>query len=146
MTKGAVFLDTNILVAASHEKVNGHDRARMLVEKLWAAHRQTWVSRQVLREFLVTLTRPQPYGEPVDAGQAAGQCRRWMKLCKIAEDSPAISENLIEMVSKGKASGKQIHDANIVATMMAHGIKAVATFDDDVFKRFPEEIELMIPD
>ena len=36
--------------------------------------------------------------------------------------------------------GKQVHDANIVATMRANGLKRLATFNVADFARFEDEI------
>ena len=39
--------------------------------------------------------------------------------------------------------GKQVHDANIVATMLAHGIDMLLTLNVDDFKRFEDKITLI---
>ena len=39
-------------------------------------------------------------------------------------------------------SGKQVHDANIVATMLAHGVGRLLTFNVADFQRFVPPTEL----
>ena len=39
----------------------------------------------------------------------------------ILEDGPVVTESLIALCRKVSVGGRQIHDANIVATMLAHG-------------------------
>ncbi len=41
--------------------------------------------------------------------------------------------------------GKQVHDANIAATMLAHGITRLLTFNVADFQRFAGLIELIAP-
>lgn len=38
--------------------------------------------------------------------------------------------------------GKQVHDANIVATMSMHGIETLVTLNVDDFARFTDRIEI----
>ena len=40
------------------------------------------------------------------------------------------------------AAGKQVHDANIVATMQAHGERRLLTFNGSDFRRYGEHITL----
>jgi len=40
-------------------------------------------------------------------------------------------------VGAGEISGKAIHDANIVATLIEHGIGLLATENPDDFARYP---------
>ena len=39
-------------------------------------------------------------------------------------------------------SGKQVHDANIVAAMLAHGERRLVTFNAKDFQRYGDRIEL----
>ena len=41
--------------------------------------------------------------------------------------------------------GRQVHDANIVATMLAHGEGRLLTFNDADFRRFAELTEIVPP-
>ena len=43
------------------------------------------------------------------------------------------------------ARGKQVHDANLVATMLAHGIRRLLTFNLADFQRFAGLVELVAP-
>ena len=45
----------------------------------------------------------------------------------IAEDGPAVTIELLRLVSTISSQGKQIHDANVIATMIAHGIPNLLT-------------------
>ena len=41
--------------------------------------------------------------------------------------------------------GKQVHDANIVATMLARGVTRLLTFNAADFRRFEPLVELIAP-
>ena len=40
---------------------------------------------------------------------------------------------------------EQVHDANIVATMLAHGERRLLTFNGSDFQRFNDVIEIVVP-
>lgn len=41
--------------------------------------------------------------------------------------------------------GKQVHDANLVATMLVHGVTRLLTFNAADFRRFGTLIEVVAP-
>ena len=57
-TGSAVFLDTNILVYSSFPTAPFYDAARSRLAELERDGACFWTSRQVLREFLASTTRP----------------------------------------------------------------------------------------
>jgi predicted nucleic acid-binding protein len=56
-----VFLDTNILVYARVTQSPFHQAALQVIQQLDESRVELWISRQVLREYLATLTRPQQF-------------------------------------------------------------------------------------
>ena len=98
------------------------------------------VTRQILREFAAT-TRP-----------ALVAASRWdaigtMRSCAflVLEDGLHVWTELV-MLARGFAfGGKQVHDANIVVTMLAHGETRLLTFNGADFRRFGSLIEVVIP-
>ena len=50
---------------------------------------------------------------------------------------------LVALFREFPIGGKQIHDANIAATMLAHGERRLLTFNAKDFRRFGERIELV---
>ncbi|MEH1816746.1 MAG: PIN domain-containing protein [Nostoc sp.] len=60
----SVFLDTNILVYANVSESPFHQAALQAIENLYDTGIELWISRQVLREFLMTLSRPQALMNP----------------------------------------------------------------------------------
>ena len=62
---------------------------------------------------------------------------------EILEDGPVVTESLVELCREVPVGGRQIHDANIVATMLAHGEHRLLTFNAADFRRYGGRIELV---
>ncbi len=62
---------------------------------------------------------------------------------RIAEDNAWVTERLLELVSQIPVGGKQIHDANIVATMQVYGLGRLLTHNVGDFRRFAQFIEVV---
>ena len=56
---------------------------------------------------------------------------------------PLVTDNLLALCREVSVGGRQIHDANIVATMLAHGERRLLTFNVSDFRRFEGRLELM---
>jgi len=54
-----IFIDTNVLVYATVVSSPLHDVSRNRLTEYHKAGAELWISRQVMREYLATLTRPQ---------------------------------------------------------------------------------------
>ncbi len=144
MTSGAepVFVDTNILVYASASGAPFHTAARSAVERLHDTGVTAWVSRQVLREYLATLTRPQIFAQPRNPVALASDVRRFQARFRVAEDSPAVTRRLLELLEEIPMGGKQVHDANIVATMQVHGVRRLLSANVTDFLRYAHLITI----
>lgn len=142
MTKGPVFIDTNVLVAASAAGAPFHREAIRALDKLGAAGAETWISRQVLRELLATLSRPQAWGGDVDPDLLASHAERLLKLYKVAEENAGATGRLLGFVRDGRAQGKQVHDASIAAVMLSNGIRRLLTLNVAHFERFKPDLIL----
>lgn len=47
-----------------------------------------------------------------------------------------VTEKLLNLMTHYETGGKKIHDANIIATMLAYGIQAILTHNTNNFERF----------
>lgn len=144
MTK-AVFIDANILVAASSNRAPFHEPAAKLLNELHGSRAPLWISRQVLREVAATLSRLQSWMPGLSPDLLVPQLNRYLKLYKVAEESADSSAHLFQFISDGRASGRQVHDANIVAVMLANRVGRLATLNGKDFARYGEEIQVVGP-
>lgn len=131
-----VFVDTNVPVYSNTVRSPLHIRAQLALPDLSASAIPLWISRQILREYLVTLWRPQTFSAPVAPAALVADVVRFQTQFLIAEDGPLVTSNLLGLLSTYSFGGKQVHDANIVATMQVQGIRQILTNNVADFSRF----------
>lgn len=136
----SVFLDTNILVFANVAEAPFHEIAHAANETRYNAGTELWISRQIIREYLATLTRPQTFSKPQPTSTAIERARFFQNRFRVAEDGPQVTEKLLELMEQVPIGGKQVHDANIVATMLIHGVHHLLTHNTADFARFSQFI------
>jgi len=140
------FIDTNALVYADQAHSAFHRSARAALGRLEQEGAELWISRQVLREYLATVTRPGSASMPaMTRPAAAAAVEGFVSAYRVAEDGPQTTVRLLELVRTVPMGGKQVHDANIAATMLAHGITRLLTFNVADFRRFGSLIEVVVP-
>ena len=138
-----MFLDTNVLVRAQYEAAPTHSLARHRIAEAGASGETLYISRQVVREYLATVTRPQPWSPPETMDNALRHVAEFEMTFEILEDGPRVADRLVMLCRDVPLGGKQIHDANIVATMLAHGERRLLTFNAADFRRYGARIELI---
>jgi predicted nucleic acid-binding protein len=143
MASQACFVDTNVLVFAASSTAPLHQRASEELRRRGESGQELWVSRQVLREYLATLSRPQTFAKPRQARELVSDVRYFLSHFQLAEEGPAVTETLLELIEKVEIGGKQIHDANVVATMLASGIPSLLTHNVGDFVRFGDVIQVI---
>lgn len=120
-----------------------HDAGRRALDR--AGEEQPALSRQVLREYLAVVTRPQTWSVPLPRTQAIADVLELSRAFAILEDGPAVTPILLDLCRDVPEGGRQVHDANIVATLLAHGERRLLTFNDGDFIRFMPRIEIERP-
>ena len=73
---------------------------------------------------------------------AIADVRRFQSSFEFADEGPAILERLLELLAAHPGAGKQVHDTNLVAAMLVHGIRRLMTFNSSDFQRFAGTIEI----
>ena len=145
MAADPTFVDTNVLVYATEPRSKFHEAATNCLDVARAQSRPLRISRQILREYLATVTRPQLGVPPLGMTQALADVERFERAFEFAEDGRDVFLKLRFLLRDIPVGGKQVHDANIVATMLAHGLARLATFNTADFRRFGEHIEVVFP-
>ena len=138
-----MFIDTNVLVNSRVPGAPHHDAARAGLERAFRDPEPLRVSRQVIREYLAVVTRPQTWPVAITREEALEDVSRLTGSFEILEDGPVVTELLVELCRDIPAGGRQIHDANIVATMLARGEGRLLTFNTADFRRYGDRIELV---
>ena len=139
------FVDTNILLTASDADRSRHTVCRRLIESALTGVPRLFASGQVFREYLVVATRPKKNNGlgmlPKNALENVAAFR-----CCIhhLNENSGVADRLATLIRKHKLSGKRIHDANIAATMLEHGLKELITLNPGDFEVI-REIEVIEP-
>jgi predicted nucleic acid-binding protein len=68
--------------------------------------------------------------------------RRFRAAFDVAEERPSVLDRLLRLLTTHSSSGRQVHDANIVATMLEHSIRRLLTFNAADFRRFALIIDI----
>jgi predicted nucleic acid-binding protein len=91
------------------------------------------------------MTRPQLWGVAISLPNALASVATFHRLFEIVEDGPDVWDEFVRLGGRSTFGGKQVHDANIVATMLAHRKTRLLTFNSKHFRRFEPEIEIIEP-
>jgi hypothetical protein len=89
------------------------------------------------------MTRPQTWGKPLSLTEAMADATAFASRFSVLEDGPAVWNQLAELSRRYDFAGRQIHNANIVATMIAHGEHRLLTFNTGDSQRFDALVELV---
>lgn len=138
-----MFIDTNVLVNSRVPGAPDHDVARVSLGRAFRDPEPLRISRQVIREYLAVVTRPQTWPVAITREEALDDVSRLIRSFEILEDGPAVTESLVGLCREVLVEGRQIHDANIVATMLAHRERRLLTFNTADFRRYGGHIELV---
>ena len=100
-----------------------------------------WISQQILREYLAAVTRPQATAPALPMASAIADVRRFRAAFQTAEERASVLDRVIQSMSH-RAAGRQVHDANIVATMLDSELHRLLTFNVTDFQRFAPLINI----
>ncbi|MEN6451191.1 MAG: type II toxin-antitoxin system VapC family toxin [Thermoguttaceae bacterium] len=137
------FVDANVFVFAANESSPWHAAA---LERLGQARSEgisLVVSPQILREFAAAASRPAPESSPPPLEPILENVRRIRAACVLFDENATTVDRLIDLLRTVATHGKQVHDANIVATMLAHGCTTLLTHNVADFNRFRSLIQII---
>ena len=98
-----------------------------------------------MREYLAVVTRPQTWARPLPMTDALADLDRLARQYHVLEDGPVVMQELVQLCHTVSLGGRQVHDANIAATMLAHGETQLLTFNGADFARFAPAITVINP-
>lgn len=126
MDDSALFIDTNVLVYANVSAAPLHESALAALKTAHDAGRRLWIGRQVLREFAMVRSRHQAFAHAA-GGNIIVEWLRFFSACvAVADDTAAVTDNLCQLMADIPIGGKQVHDPNIAAPMIAYYIPTKA--------------------
>ena len=130
----AYLLDTNVLLRLVDRASPDHAPAAQAVERLLSRRESCYLTPQVLVEFWAVATRPVAVnGLGWTSGQARTEVEALLDQFPLLEETPAVFENWLGLVTDQQVVGKQVHDARLAAVMHTHSISRLLTFNLEDF-------------
>ncbi len=135
----AHLFDTNAFLRLAEK--NSPQRSVVLeaIRKLRAKNQSIYYTPQVLAEFWNVCTRPASArgGLGLSLVQTERKVKLIQKHFQLLPDSLATFTAWRKLVSDYQIIGVQVHDAKLVASMIAHNVPSLVTFNEKDFQRFP---------
>ncbi len=138
MTAGeSLLVDTNVLLAATDRSRIEHARAQQLFGRCRSAGlHPTWCG-QVMREYLVVATRPiAANGLGLSLTDALENVVRFRRHMVLLDETEQVALTLLKLVRDPETTGKRVHDANLAAVALTHGVPAIVTLDAGGFAAY----------
>lgn len=134
----AYLVDTNVLVRWAEPTDPDHSLATEAVETLILAEQTLYITPQNLTELWNVATRPKDQnGFGLTPAQADQMLKSIEQVFPLSPDIPTIHTEWRQLAVSASVSGRQVHDARLVAVMMAHGLTHLLTFNTTDFVRYP---------
>ena len=130
-------LDTNILLRLVDRAAASHTVAVVALARLLAAGHELYITAQNLIEYWSVATRPlAANGLGWDVARTRGVVADLMSRFPLLDEMPDVFPRWLQLVSVEGVSGRQVHDARLVAVMAAHGVTHLLTFNVEDFRRY----------
>ncbi len=94
-----LFVDTNILVYLANESSDFHEAVSKQFQQVSTAY-DLFISRQVLREYTVIMTRPGIIEHPLTPDEVVEDIHKWKKLFTVADETQTVTEKLLSLLKK----------------------------------------------
>jgi predicted nucleic acid-binding protein len=138
-------LDTNVLLRSSDPNSPLQGLADLSVSRLLGRNNQLYVTSQNIIEFWVVATRPVAVnGLGWSVEQTRVEVEQILNQFPQLEETPQIFPHWFNLVTTYQLQGKRVHDARLVAVMLAHGVTHLLTFNPGDFSSIGE-IEVIHP-
>ncbi|MDQ3398976.1 MAG: type II toxin-antitoxin system VapC family toxin [Deinococcota bacterium] len=130
-------LDTNVVLRTVNQDDGLYPVVSQAVQNLAIQGHELILVPQVIYEFWSAASRPAAVnglGWSLATVRALVDdlIREWTLL----EDVPEVFDHWLELVTLHQVSGKQVHDARLVAAMKAHDLEHLLTLNAEDFGRF----------
>lgn len=143
MMGAKAFIDTNVLLRASVAQMPLHAAALNLIVDYAAQGYEMWISRQVIREYIAQVTRPQGSLQPLTPTLIQQQVAGMLTVYQVADENASVTAALLKLVGSIPCGGRQIHDANIMATMLVYGLDTLLTHNIADMQRFAHLVTIV---
>jgi predicted nucleic acid-binding protein len=132
-------VDTNILLRSAQPSHPMNADATRAVGQLLTRGEILSIIPQNIIEYWAVATRPvESNGLGMSVDETAAEVAVLQSIFQILPDNAEIFAEWKRLVSTHEVKGKEVHDARIVAAMLAHRVTHLLTFNTADFKRYTE--------
>lgn len=128
-----ILIDSNILINSTNRDSKKHLDALKFLNQVG----QGYISIQNINEFLRVSTHA-VFQKPLTQPQAITQIKNFMSWFKIITPSEQTTLIHLDLLNKYNSTSNQIYDNYLVATMLTHSIKTIATDNEKDFAKYKE--------
>ena len=145
MTAGStIIVDTNVLLTATTPSRPLHEQALKVMNDWPNQGIVLCTSGQILREYSVVATRPEEVnGLGLSIRDVLDNLVEISSRMRFLVENQIVVKRLRGLMEEINCKGKQIHDANIVATALTHNIEKLVTANPGDFYAFEQHIEVL---
>jgi predicted nucleic acid-binding protein len=144
----AVLLDTGILLRLIDAQDSLHAVVEQAVDTLIARQEDLLLTTQNIAELWNVATRPVANnGLALSAGEIAKLYADTIEpICAVLTETGSLPDEFKRLLTQYSVIGKQVHDARLVAMMLAGRVDRILTLNERNFRRFePEGITIVTP-
>ena len=144
MSADRVVVDTNVLLAATAPSRGLHRQALSVLNDWPNRGVRLCLSGQILREYLVVATRPPAHnGLGLSVQDALANASALVDRVRLLNEDERVALRLRTLVGEAACSGARIHDANVVATALVHGVGSIVTANVTDFRPFRPQLAVL---
>jgi predicted nucleic acid-binding protein len=144
----AYLLDSGILLRLVDKADRQHDLVRRAVGALGNRGENLAILTQNVAEFCNVATRPLANNGLAMTPTRALELLEFdvEPLCSRLSEPADVYQELKRLIAKFSVTGKQVHDARLVATMLVWRVENILTLNDRDFRRYePEGVRIVTP-
>ena len=138
MVDSRCMIDTNVLVYSTVTSCPLYSEASQYLAQLLDNGIELCITPQIIREYLVVLTRGDIFERKFTTVEALGELWAIRPTFTLLDETREVTQYLFDLVQRYQIRGKAIHDANIVASMLAHRVMRLMTYNFRDFRIFQE--------
>jgi len=133
-------LDANVLAYAVNADAPQHAASRALIEAARDPSTRLYVTSQILCEFYSVITNPRRVAAVSSPAKALSIISALLALpgLRVLPIPGRAVEGWMDLLRRHPVIGGNVFDLQIAATMLAHNIDRIYTFNTDDFEVFPE--------
>jgi predicted nucleic acid-binding protein len=133
-----ILADTNILLRSLNPEDPHYAAADRALAVLRTRNETLCLAPQNLIEFWAVVTRPRgDNGLGMTPARAAIEVISLRQFFRVLPASPHVLEAWQRIVAGQGITGRQTHDAHLVAVMQVYSVSSILTFNTAHFRRFP---------